>query len=102
MNGHEGHAVTGRKAHHDQTVKLELVRRLNRIEGQVRGISRMISEDVYCDNVLDQISAVTSALGGVEKMLLENHVRSCVVDQIREGRLDVIDELMTTIGRIAR
>jgi DNA-binding FrmR family transcriptional regulator len=91
-----------RKAHHSEQAKVNLVNRLRRIEGQVRGLARMVEADVYCDDVLNQITAVEAALGGVRRALLEAHIRSCVVDQIEEGRYEVIDELMQTIGRMSR
>ena len=91
-----------RKAHHGNEVKTDLVRRLNRIEGQVRGIAKMVAEDVYCDDVLNQITSVESAMNSVRCLLLENHIKSCVVEQIREGKTEVVDELMATIGRMVR
>jgi DNA-binding FrmR family transcriptional regulator len=91
-----------RLAHHSASTKRRLVGRLSRIEGQVRGIARMIDRDVYCDDILNQITAVQAALGGVQRLLLEAHIRSCVVEQIQEGRGEVIDELMRTISRMGR
>ena len=93
---------TVRRAHHSEQTKVNLVNRLRRIEGQIRGLARMVEADVYCDDILNQITSVEAALGGVRKGLLEAHIRSCVVDQIEEGRYEVIDELMQTIGRMAR
>lgn len=92
----------GRKAHHSDKVKKDLSVRLNRIEGQIRGIGKLVSDDVYCDDVLNQIASVESALKGVRKILLENHIKSCIVDQIREGKSDVIDELMETINKMIK
>ena len=91
-----------RKAHHPAATKERLAARLRRIEGQVRGIAGMIERDVYCDDILNQITAVEAALGGVRRVLLEAHIRSCVVEQVREGRDEVVDELMRTIGRMSR
>ncbi len=91
-----------RKAHHSQNLKRKLISRLNRIEGQVRGISRMVENDVYCDDVLHQIRSVDAALTGVKKALLEAHMKSCVVEQLREGKDDVVDEVITTIGNLIR
>ncbi|MGB4517212.1 MAG: metal-sensitive transcriptional regulator, partial [Dethiobacteria bacterium] len=76
--------------------------RLNRIEGQVRGIKRMIEEDAYCDDVLNQISSVQSAIYGVAKLLLEKHMKSCVKEQLLEGDDQVIDELLKTIFKMIR
>ena len=91
-----------RKANHPRQTKMSLVNRLRRIEGQIRGIARMVESDVYCDDILNQIASAEAALSGVRKGLLEAHIRSCVVEQIEDGQYQVIDELMRTIGRMAR
>ncbi len=91
-----------RKAHHPYQTKDTLVRRLNRLEGQIRGIARMISEDLYCDDILHQFASVEAALHGVRRALLEAHLKSCVVEQIQAGRLEVLDELLITIKKINR
>jgi DNA-binding FrmR family transcriptional regulator len=91
-----------RQAHHSEKLKKNLIVRLNRIEGQVRGVARMIENDVYCDDVLNQISSIQSAFNGVKKQLLEAHLKSCVREQILEGGLDVIDELMLTIDKMLK
>ena len=91
-----------RKSHHSEKLKADLIARLNRIEGQIRGIKGMIEKDTYCDHVLNQISAVQSALNGVGKLLLAGHMRSCVVERIREGDLDVVDELLTTVNKLLK
>ena len=92
----------GKKAHHPDKIKEQLSSRLNRIEGQVRGINKMVQSDVYCDDVLHQILSVEAALTGVKKMLLEAHMKSCIVEQIEKGDATVIDELMTTIGKMIK
>ncbi|AHC16113.1 Repressor CsoR of the copZA operon [Salinispira pacifica] len=79
-----------------------MLNRMKRIEGQIRGISRMIQEDVYCDDILHQFMSVESAIQGVKKTLLEAHVKSCVVEQIQNGELEVVDELMTTIRKMTK
>ncbi len=91
-----------RHAHHSEEMKKDFKNRLNRIEGQIRGVNRMISEDVYCDDVLNQISAVQSALISVSKLLLEAHMKSCIVEQLQEGKTEVIDEVMITINKLMR
>jgi DNA-binding FrmR family transcriptional regulator len=98
----EKYHVNKRKAHHSPEKKENMVKRLNRIEGQIRGISRMIDEDVYCDDVLHQISSVESALHGVKTVLLEAHMNSCVIEQIKEGKDEVMDELMTTLRKFLK
>ena len=99
---HAAAAHDHRKSHHSEKLKADLIARLNRIEGQIRGIKGMIEKDTYCDHVLNQISAVQSALHGVGKLLLAGHMRSCVVERIREGDLDVVDELLTTVNKLLK
>jgi len=98
MNG----AKVTRKAHHPYETKQNMVHRMNRIEGQLRGITRMIEEDVYCDDILHQFMSVESALNGVKNALLEAHLKGCVVHQIQEGQPEVVDELLKTIGKMTK
>ncbi|MDF2935818.1 MAG: CsoR family transcriptional regulator [Paenibacillaceae bacterium] len=91
-----------RKSHHSQEMKSSLVNRLNRIEGQIRGVKGLIEKDVYCDDVLNQIAAIQSALNGVGKLLLEGHMKSCVVERIMEGDREVLDELLITVNKLMR
>lgn len=91
-----------RKSHHSDKTKQNLISRLNRIEGQVRGIKGMIERDVYCDDILHQIASVQSALNGVGKQLLEDHLKSCVVERIEEGDRDVLDELLITVSKLMK
>ncbi len=91
-----------KKAHHSEELKKKLKNRLNRIEGQVRGVNKMIEEDVYCDDVLHQIASIKSALNGVSRLLLEAHMKSCVTEDILNGKTEVIDELLDTIGKIIK
>lgn len=91
-----------RKSHHPEHVKKDLTTRLNRIEGQIRGIKGMIDNDVYCDDVITQLSATQSALNSVAKILLEGHLKGCVVDRLAEGDSEVIDELVVTIHKLMK
>jgi len=91
-----------RKSHHPDKLKANLITRLNRIEGQVRGVKGLIEKDAYCDDVLNQIAAIQSALNSVGKLLLESHMRSCVVDRIRSGETEVIDELLVTVNKLMK
>lgn len=93
---------SGRKSHHSEKEKSNLLSRLNRIEGQVRGIKGMIEKDIYCDDVLNQIASVQSALNGVGKLLLEHHMKSCVIERLQEGDTDVLDELLTTMNKLMK
>ncbi len=82
--------------------KAKVLARLRRIEGQVRGIARMVDEDTYCIDVLTQVSAVTRALQGVGMLLLDDHVRHCVADDVRQGSDEKIGEAMDAIARLVR
>ncbi|WEK54060.1 MAG: metal-sensitive transcriptional regulator [Candidatus Cohnella colombiensis] len=99
---HEGCSTDERKSHHSAATKDRLISRLNRIEGQIRGIKGLIEKDTYCDDVLNQISSVQSALNGVGKMLLEHHMKSCVIERIHDGENEVIDELLVTINKLMK
>jgi len=79
-----------------------IVDRLNRIEGQIRGIKSMIEKETYCDDIINQIEASRSALHSVQIILLESHIKNCVVDQIQHGDTDVIEEILRTIKRLTR
>ncbi len=91
-----------RHSHHSEQTKQNLVRRLNRVEGQIRGIKGMIEKDTYCDDVLNQIAAAQSALNSVGRLLLEGHIKSCVVERIEAGEHEVIDELLVTINKLLK
>ncbi len=79
-----------------------LQNRLKRIEGQVRGLQKMLSEDAYCTDILTQVSAVQSALNAFNKELLENHIRTCVVEDIRSGDDEVVSDLVKTIHKLMK
>lgn len=85
-----------------QNLKKKLISRLNKIEGQIRGLKNMIEEDSYCDDILTQISASKGALNGVSKLVLENHMKNCLVRDIRENKDETIDELLITIERMLK
>lgn len=89
------------KDREDKELK-DLINRLKRIEGQVRGIEGMVESGAYCTDIIMQVSAVTSALNSFNKVLLANHVKTCVADNIRSGNDDVIDELVTTLQKLMK
>ncbi|UHA73854.1 metal-sensitive transcriptional regulator [Paenibacillus sp. 481] len=91
-----------RKSHHSDKTKRNLITRLNRIEGQVRGVKAMIERDTYCDDVLNQMASIQSALHSVGKLLLEGHMKSCVVERLQSGDDEVVDELLTTIHKLLK
>lgn len=80
----------------------DLIHRLNRIEGQVRGIKKMIESDTYCTDILIQVSAVNAALNSFNKVLLANHIRTCVANDIKEGKEETIDELVVTLQKLMK
>jgi len=99
-DGHRHHHE--RKSHHSEKVKANLISRLNRIEGQVRGVKGLIEKDTYCDDVLNQIASIQSALNGVGKLLLEHHMKSCMVERIQEGDAEAIEELLITVNKLMK
>ena len=80
----------------------DLIHRLNRIEGQIRGIKGMVEKDAYCSEILVQVAAANAALNSFNKVLLANHIRTCVAEDIRAGKDEVIDELVTTLQKLMR
>lgn len=80
----------------------KLINRLNRIEGQIRGIKGMVEKDAYCTDILVQVAAVNAALNSFNKELLANHIRTCVANDIREGKDETIDELVNTLQKLMK
>lgn len=80
----------------------DLINRLNRIEGQVRGIKGMVEKDAYCTDILVQVEAVKAALNSFNKVLLANHIRTCVTTDIKEGRDETVDELVETLQKLMK
>ncbi len=80
----------------------DLIIRLNRIEGQIRGIKNMVEKNAYCTDILVQVQAATAALNAFNKELLGNHIRTCVATDIRNGKDDTIDELVGTLQKLMR
>ena len=79
-----------------------LMNRLCRIEGQIKGIKNMLENDAYCSDILIQVSAVNAALNSFNKVLLANHLKSCVIEDIRKGNNQVIDELVKTLQKLMK
>ena len=80
----------------------DLIHRLNRIEGQVRGIKKMVESDTYCTDILIQVSAVNAALNSFSKVLLGNHIRTCVAEDIRQGKEETVEELVATLQKLMK
>lgn len=81
---------------------MRLIHRLNRIEGQIRGIRGMVEKSAYCTDILAQVSAATAALNAFSKELLAEHIRTCVARDIRDGKDETIDELVKTLQKLMR
>ena len=79
--------------------KRALINRLNRIEGQIRGIRAMVEKDAYCPDILTQASAASAALGSFAKVLLSEHIRTCVAEDVRSGNDETLDELLDTLQK---
>ena len=79
-----------------------LINRLNRIEGQIRGIKGMVEKDAYCTDILVQVSAVNAALNAFNKELLASHIKSCVADDIRNGKDETVDELVAVLKKLMK
>lgn len=79
-----------------------LIQRLNRIEGQIRGIRRMVEEEAYCIDILTQVSAASSALNSFTRELLTDHIKTCVTDDIKSGREDKVDELVRILPKLMK
>ena len=91
-----------RHKHRQQAEYDALIRRLSRIEGQVRGVRGMVEREAYCTDILTQVSAIQSALNAFSRELLSSHIHTCVMQDIQSGKLEVVDELVTTIQRMMR
>lgn len=94
--------MSEKKKHREEAEYTAMVNRLNRIEGQVRGVKKMLEEDAYCVDILTQVSAIRAALNAFSRKLLDAHIRTCVARDIRAGEEGVIDELMDTLEKMMK
>lgn len=93
---------TEKHKHRTEAEYKDLMNRLKRIEGQVRGIQGMLEKDAYCTDIITQVAAVNAALNSFNKKLLSNHMRTCVADNIRQGNDEVIEELLNTMQKLMK
>ncbi len=91
-----------KKKHRCEQEKTDLSHRLHRIEGQIRGLSKMVAEDRYCIDILTQVSAVHAALHSFEKELLSSHVRTCLTESIQKGETDLTEELLRVLPQLMK
>jgi DNA-binding FrmR family transcriptional regulator len=86
----------------DEKEYRDLINRLSRIEGQVRGVKNMVEEDRYCIDIVTQVSAIQAALNSFNRVLLSNHIKTCVVDDIKKGSEDTVEELCATLQKLMK
>lgn len=98
----ENCCCSGKSTQRPEAEYRSLIHRLNRIEGQIRGIRRMVEEGAYCPDILVQSAAASAAINAFNRELLANHIRSCVVRDIRAGQDEVIDELVSTMQKLMK
>jgi DNA-binding FrmR family transcriptional regulator len=91
-----------RKKERSEKEYKDLINRLSRIEGQIRGIKRMLDEDCYCPDIITQVAAANAALNSFNKVILANHIKTCVADDIRAGKDETIDELLNTLQKLMK
>ena len=92
----------GKTTDRSEEERKKLIHRLNRIEGQIRGIRGMVENNAYCPDILMQSAAVTAAMNAFNKELLASHIRTCVAQDIRDGKDEVIDELVSTLQKLMK
>ncbi|MGE6256661.1 metal-sensitive transcriptional regulator [Heyndrickxia sporothermodurans] len=80
----------------------KLIKRMNRIEGQIKGIKNMILSKTYCDDILHQISAAGAALDSVSRVLLESHIKTCVIERLKQDDPDIVNEFLKTVSKITK
>ena len=91
-----------RHKHREPAEYEALIRRLNRIEGQVRGVRGMVEKDAYCTDILTQVSAIQSALNAFSRELLASHIRTCVAADLQQGRTESVEELVRTVEKLMK
>ncbi|MBE6588309.1 MAG: metal-sensing transcriptional repressor [Ruminococcaceae bacterium] len=91
-----------RKKIRDEAEHRDLINRLSRIEGQIRGIRKMVEDDCYCTDIITQVSAASSALNSFNKELLSRHIKTCVSDDVRAGKEETVDELCAVIAKLMK
>jgi len=100
LNMDQGACKVSQLTERSEQVKESLISRLSRIEGQVRGVKKMIENGAYCDDVLTQISSVRAGMSSVALLLLDSHMRNCVTDRLKNDDDEIIEEFVKTVGRL--
>ena len=96
------HCAKQKNTPRSDEMQADLQKRLNRAVGQLNGIKQMIDDNRYCGDVLIQLSATRSAIQSIERIVLQNHLETCVVEEIRAGNEEIVDEAMDLIRRVAK
>ena len=91
-----------RHKHREEAEYDALIRRLNRIEGQVRGVKGMVEKEAYCTDILTQVSAISAALSAFNRELLSNHIRTCVAEDLKQDKTESVDELIQTLQKMMK
>lgn len=86
--------------HREIDERKELTNRINRIEGQLKGIKQMIDNDVYCDDILIQVSATANSIKSLGRLILNNHLKSCVKDELLAGNNEILDEVINSFAKL--
>ncbi|MCI9073941.1 MAG: metal-sensing transcriptional repressor [Lachnospiraceae bacterium] len=102
MADREAQECCGKITDRSEEERKKLIHRLNRIEGQIRGIRKMVEKDAYCPDILVQSAAVNAAVNAFNRDLIASHIRGCVVRDLREGREEVLDELVATLQKLMK
>lgn len=102
MNDKEAVCCCEKFTRRNEEEQKKLVNRLNRIEGQIRGIRNMVENDAYCADILVQSAAVNAAINAFNKELLASHIKGCVARDIRDGKDEVVDELVATLQKLMK
>ena len=102
MADREVQECCGKITDRSEAERKKLIHRLNRIEGQIRGIRKMVEKDAYCPDILVQSAAVNAAVNAFNRDLITSHIRGCVVRDLREGREEVLDELGATLQKLMK
>lgn len=98
----ENKCCVGRQKKREDKEYRDLINRLSRIEGQIRGIRGMVERDAYCTDILVQVSAVNAALNSFNRVLLASHIKTCVTRDIKEGKEETVDELVATLQKLMK
>ena len=102
MEEHTPHTCCEKTTDRSEEERKKLIHRLNRIEGQIRGIRGMVERDAYCPDILVQVEAANAALNSFNKVLLANHIKTCVTNDILEGKEETVDELVAVLQKLMK